>query len=152
MENIPQLSPFVWLAVGIFFTALEIVVPGFFLFWFGISGILTALFVWIGIFNSAFSQWIFFFAASLFFLAAWRLFFKKFFRGRENDDYRDPTLANLRGRVTKTIEVGKLGEIELYTGFHGIKIWPAEADEKIDIDVDVKVVEADGIRLKVVRN
>jgi len=147
------LSPAIWLAAGIIIMAFEIVMPGFIIFWFGAGGVLTALFVFIGVLpaDGAEIQWIFFFLSSLLMLAVWQFYFSKRYKGNATDISRDATLVNLRGKVVDTIIPGMPGRVKLYTPYHGIKIWSAEASESIEKDEEIIVNEADGIRLIVKR-
>lgn len=143
-------SPLTWLAVGIVIMALEIVMPGFIIFWFGLGGVITALLVFIGIvpIESAEYQWLVFFLSSFALLGAWQFYFRKrFFKGKLSDESRDATLTNLKGKVSRKILPGIPGEVELYTLFHGIKIWQAESADAIDEGEEIVVVEADGIKL-----
>ena len=146
-------SPLVWLAIGLVIMALEIVVPGFIIFWFGAGGVITAIFVFTGILpeGSAEFQWMFFFLASLVLLGIWQGFLKKRFSREVVDSSRDATLVNLRGKATKRIVPGIPGEVELYSLFHGIKTWQAEADEIIEPGEEISVHEANGIKLIVKR-
>jgi len=146
-------SPNVWLAIGIILMALEIIMPGFIIFWFGAGGLLTAFFVFIGLISpvSAEWQWIFFFLASLSFLGIWQVFLKKRFQSSVIDSFRDATLQNLRGKATCGITPGIPGEVELYTVYHGIKKWQAESSEVIEAGDEVVVTDANGIKLIVKR-
>jgi hypothetical protein len=143
------LSPAVWLAAGIIIMALEIVMPGFIVFWFGAGGVLTALFVFIGILpaEEAEIQWIFFFLSSLLMLAVWQLYFSRRFKSTSADLSRDATLVNLRGKVIEEIHPGIPGKVELYTPYHSIKVWSAESSEQIEFGREIAVMDADGIRL-----
>ncbi len=147
------LSPLIWLATGLVIMGIEILVPGFVVFWFGAGAILTAVMVFFHIIpsDSAVLQWSFFFLSSLGFLALWHFYMKKHFRGKVNDDVRDPTITELRGRVTKAIVPGIPGQVELYSVFHGIKSWQAESDEVLDENEEIRVVESRGIRLLVAK-
>lgn len=142
-------SPIIWLAIGIILMALEIIMPGFIIFWFGAGGLLTALFVYIGVLSpvSAEWQWIFFFLASLAMLGTWQVFLKKRFQSSVIDSSRDATLQNLRGKAISRITPGIPGEVELYTGYHGIKKWQAESVEVIESGDEVIVTDANGIKL-----
>lgn len=143
------LSPIVWLAIGFVLMTIEIIMPGFIIFWFGAGGLLTSLFVYTGIISpvSAEGQWIFFFLSSLIFLGLWQVFFKKRFQSSVVDPSRDATLQNIRGRVTSRITPGIPGEVELYTVYHGIKKWQAESAEVIEAGDEVVVTDANGIKL-----
>jgi membrane protein implicated in regulation of membrane protease activity len=142
-------SPFIWLAAGILIMGLEILVPGFVLFWFGIGGVVTSLLVFLTIIpeDNAIAQWVSFFLTSFLFLAVWHFYAGKFFQKNLTDETGDPTLQNLRGRVVRTVMPGVPGEVELYSGFHGIKKWQAEAEEILEEGDEIRVLEARGIKL-----
>lgn len=144
-------SPIIWLAIGIILIALEIIMPGFIIFWFGAGALLTALFIFIGVIPpmSAEWQWIFFFLASLSMLGVWQVLLKKIFQSRVIDSSRDATLQNIRGRAVSKIVPGIPGDVELYTVFHGIKKWQAESAEIIEAGDEIVVTDANGIKLVV---
>ncbi len=141
------LTPLVWFVVGLVLMGMEIIVPGLILFWFGLGGLLTALFVWMHVLSFPVAQWVFFFVSSLAFLGAWVFFFKKLFIKEKKDDNRDPLLINLLGKVTKEIKPHQTGRVRLYENFHGIVDWAAEANKDLDVGTEVRVLEAKGIRL-----
>lgn len=141
------MSPAVWLAIGILLMVLEIVMPTFIVFWFGLSGVITAFSAWTGIVDSLLYQFLLFCVSSLIFLGLWFGFLKKRFVKETYDDKRDPTLLKLRGKCTAPIEAGKPGEVELYESFHGLKKWKAYSDDSINLEDEIQVMEADGIKL-----
>lgn len=143
------LSPLVWIAVGVACLGLEIIAPGFVIFWFGIGALLTSAGVFVGLIgaDNAAAQWFFFFTSSLLCLLVWHFYFKKYFRSAGDADERDPTLNELRGRVVKAIMPDVPGEVELFTPYHGIKRWQAEAKEIIEEGSEIMVLEAKGIKL-----
>ncbi|MCU0849070.1 MAG: NfeD family protein [Spirochaetes bacterium] len=144
-----DLSPSIWLAAGIILMALEIIVPGFVIFWFGLGGTLTSLLVFFGILKSAESQWLFFILSSMSFLALWFGYLKKKLSKGGRDEARDPTLVNLQGTCIKDISPSRPGEIELFDTFHGLRRWPAESVNVIHEGDMVSVIEASGIKLVV---
>jgi inner membrane protein len=144
--------PFIWLAAGLIICGLEILVTGFVVFWFGVGGVLTALFTYIGVLPTFEIQIIFFFASSLLFLFSWFFFFKKLFKSGSNEDARDPTLDGLKGVVIERIEPGKPGRIRLHKSYHSIAEWKAESGETLEEGADVIVTEARGISLTVKEN
>ncbi len=146
------LSFFGWLSVGLILMGLEIIVPGFVLFWFGLGAVISACSVLIfqGLHPEA--QWLIFLTASLAFLSVWHLLLKKRFWKNEADDTRDPTLTGLRGRVIERIMPGIPGRVELYDSFHGIKVWQSESETDIAVGEEVIVREARGIKLIVEKN
>ncbi len=139
----------VWIALGLVLMGVEIILPGFVIFWFGVGGIITGVFCLTGIVKTPFYQWMVFFSSSIVFLAVWFLFFKKLMGKLKPADARDPTLINLRGKVILKIEPGKPGKIRLYDAFHGLKEWKAESSETIMENEEVSVIESRGINLVV---
>ena len=139
------MTPVMWLALGLVLIALEIIMPGFVVFWFGLSGIITAFFSFTGIIENEIYLWILFFALSVVFLSLWFGLLKKRF-SKEKDE-RDPTLARLGGKCTAQIEKGRPGEVELYNSYHGLTKWKAESSETISVGEEIRVVDADGIKL-----
>lgn len=142
-------KPLVWLAIGFGLMALEILAPGFVVFWFGIGGMVTALLVWIGVLPTAEWQWLVFFVSSSAFLSFWHFYLKKFFKKEVVDEVRDPTLLNLKGTAAKRIEKDRPGEVELFQPFHGIRRWKASSEETILEGEEIQVLEAEGVHLKV---
>ena len=139
------MTPVIWLAIGVILIALEIIIPGFIIFWFGLSGIITAFFSFSGIIEDALYLWMLFFGSSIVFLILWFGLLKKYFNPQK--DERDPTLINLSGKCTTHIEKGRPGEVELYESYHGLTKWKAESSETILEGEEIRVVEASGIKL-----
>jgi membrane protein implicated in regulation of membrane protease activity len=65
------MTPLTWLAIGVILMAVEIVAPGFIIFWFGLGAALTALLSFTGIVESDMIQWLIFFTSSILFLELW---------------------------------------------------------------------------------
>lgn len=147
-----QLSWYVWVAVGLILMGLEIIIPGFIIFWFGAGALLTALLTGIGLLSSGAAQWIVFFLSSLAFLALWFLGLKKMFVSPALADDRDPTLTNIKGKVIQRIEPNVPGRVKLYDFYHGVQEWKAESKETIEMGEEVTVLEAEGINLIVKKN
>jgi len=141
-----MLSFLIWIVIGLVILGLEAVIPGTIIMWFGFGGLLTGLFVWIGVLKNAVAQWLFFFISSFLFLIGWIFFFKKILK---KEDVRDLTLSELSGVVTKEIKPDIPGEVELYRSFHGLKKWAAESSEFLPEKTEIRVKEAKGISLVV---
>lgn len=142
-----NIAAVLWLALGLFMVGMEIIVPGFVLFWFGIGGILTALAAWLNILKDPISQSIFFFLSSLVFVSIYFGFLKKYFKKSSSHDDRDPTLTELSGKCTSPIAPGKPGRVKLNKAFHSITEWGAESADTIEAGEEITVVEADGVSL-----
>ena len=140
---------YLWLSAGLLLMALEIVVPGFFIFWFGAGAILTALGVFLGMNPVGAGTWFLFFGSSLGFLMLWHFVLKKYFGKTVTDSIRDPTLSELKGVAAEEIRPGHIGEVELFRPYHSLKKWRAESEDIIEPGDEVEVVEAKGVRLVV---
>ena len=139
----------IWLAIGLVLMGVEIIVPGFVIFWFGIGGIITSVLTKLNILNIPELQFLVFFVSSLLFMAAWFLYFKRYFKKTDNADARDPTLMDLKGKVIQKIAPGSPGRVELNDYYHGIKEWKAESDTIIEPGDLIEVIESKGINLVV---
>lgn len=146
------MTPLIWLAIGVILMAVEIVAPGFIIFWFGLGAALTALLSFTGITESETVQWLIFFSSSILFLTLWFGVLKKRLQTGVEDDQRDPTLFNLHGKCITRIEPGKPGEVELYESYHGLTRWKAESAGIIELNDEIQVLEASGIKLIVKKN
>ncbi|MEJ5360760.1 MAG: NfeD family protein [Spirochaetota bacterium] len=141
------LSPVAWLAVGIVLMAVEIILPGFIIFWFGIGAVITAAFVYIGLLQSEISQWFCFFISSGAFLVFWFGYLKDKVKVKTADDALDITLAGRKGKCVQDIIPPQIGEVELFEPFHGVTVWKAQSKELIHKDELIVVEGADGIKL-----
>ncbi|MFQ3546888.1 MAG: NfeD family protein [Termitinemataceae bacterium] len=136
----------VWLSIGIVLMALEAIVPGFIIFWFGVAGVIIAMLTWWGFLSSLDWQILIFFISAGLMLGLWFGLFARYFRRSEP---RDITISGQRGRVVTPLSPGQVGEIELYDAINGIKRWRAIADEVLSVDTEIEVIEAVGIKFKV---
>ncbi len=138
---------YIWFAISAILIALEIVMPGFVIFWFGIGAFLTAFIALFKLIRDVEFQFLFFFVSSTIFLLIWFFWIKKYFVKEKPLDIDDPSLAEAKGRVIKEIKPGVPGEVELYDIYHGSKKWKAKSDEEIEIGDEVFVKKVDGIAL-----
>ncbi len=143
------LSPVAWLAIGIVLMAVEIIMPGFIIFWFGIGAVITAALVYVGLLQSELSQWFCFFISSGAFLAFWFGYLKDRVKVKTADDALDVTLVGKRGKCIEDIIPPQIGEVELFEPFHGVKVWKAQSNEEIRKEELIIVEGADGIKLVV---
>ncbi|HOJ50903.1 MAG TPA: NfeD family protein [Spirochaetota bacterium] len=146
----------IWLILGIIFIAIEAIIPGFIIFWFGIGAIFTSFLFYLSIIKTQETGWLIFFLLSLTLLSLWNFYFKnsniKFFkilRKKTSDDSYDPTLIGLRGVCISSISGNIPGRVKLYQIYHGIKEWDAisESNEFIDKGEEIEVVSLKGIKL-----
>lgn len=139
-----------WLAFGIALVALEAVMPGFIIFWFGIGALATALAVFLGM-HSVFGELFIFLGISVGSLLLWHLVLRRRLPGSGKAEERDATLSGLLGRATRRIEPGAEGEVELASAYHGLRSWKARSAEAIGEGEEIEVIDASGIALVVKR-
>ena len=140
------MKPLIWLSISLGLFVLEILVPGQVLMWFGIGAATTALFRFLGLFDSVAWQLVYFAISSLCLLMIYQFWLKKKF-AKPEDLSRDPTLLSAKGLVTEEIAPSKPGRVNLYQSFHGVKEWTDERTETISAGTEVYAIEADGIKL-----
>lgn len=144
-----MLGPVTWIAIGLGLMGLEVLVPGFVIFWFGAGAILVAFLTALGIYAGQAWQWASFFLASLAFLALWHTVLRPRFGRTTVDERRDPTVSGQTGTVVSEIRPGAPGEVELSVPLYGIRRWQAMSDQELTPGDPIIVIEAEGVRLHV---
>lgn len=137
----------IWLLAGVFFFILELTLPGFILFFFGVGAWVTALVSWL-LPLSPNGQLAVFLLASVISLLCLRGFIKKtFFGGRTADD-KSSALAPVgeKAVVVAAIEPPAEGKVQ-YSGTS----WRATATEMIGAGEIVVIVKQDGLIMRVRR-
>jgi inner membrane protein len=138
-----------WLTIGVILFVLELVVPGFVLFFFAVGAMLSALVAWLIPTTSIAWQLGLFIAASLGTLLSLRGFIQKqFFASAPNKDGEDVDMSFAvpgdRGVVCNTIVPPAEGRIN-YAG----SSWRAIADEKIEEGAIVSIICRRGLIIHV---
>lgn len=137
----PALKPIIWIVIGLILAALEMIVPGLVIIWFGVGALVTGI-IAIFIRNPYFQYGIFLVVSGLgIFLAQWI--------GRKITKPEPVPVGALRlsgavGVVVKEIKPPDLGRVKV-TG----EEWLAEAKEAIGVGAKVKVLRVDGTHLVV---
>ncbi len=127
----------IWLIIGVILFVLEMAVPGFVLFFFGLAAWITALgcyiFPW-----SLNTQLAVFLVSSLVSLFSLRSVVKKVFLGDAKDDAPDSIMANGGEKclVSAAIRPPAEGQVKFSGTF-----WRAEAEEDIEEGTVVEIVE-----------
>lgn len=131
-----------WLAIGAMMLIMEIVVPGFVLFFFGIGAWVVALINWMYPITIV-SQLFLFSISSAVCLLVFRRFLKDKFFGAKDDDES----GFAEGDTAEVIEVIKppyTGKVN-YSG----TTWKALAQERIEVGTVVKIVSREGLIFRV---
>lgn len=135
-----------WLIMGIMCFLLELMLPGFIIFFFGLGAWVTALVCWLYPVN-VITQLAVFLSSSLLSLFILRGIIRKtFFGGVATAEEEMNVMAGESGTVSEDIIPPAEGKIE-YSGTH----WRAVADEPITKGVIVTILSQDGLCLKVAR-
>lgn len=134
-----------WLSIGVLLFVMEMAVPGFILFFFGLAAMITAagsyLFNW-----SLNIQLAVFLVASLISLFGLRSIVKKVMIGDKIDEGEDSILAKGGEHCTVTVAITPPGEGQVK--FAGT-FWRAEADEPIKEGAVVEVVYQEDLLIRV---
>ena len=135
----------VWFLVGIVFLALELLLPGLIVFFFGLGAWCVALLLSLLSMSLA-MQLLVFLLASLVLLLALRSFLKKVFLGRtlEKDAMGSTQLLEGTGEVIEDILPPAFGKIK-YSG----SFWQASADQPLVKGTAVRILEKNNLTVKV---
>jgi hypothetical protein len=132
-------SPTFWIVAGLIVAALEMIVPGFVIIWFGIAGVVTgilALFV-----HNPLIQ-----MAVFFVLSGVMVFTSQIISRRITKPEPEPVgsyrLNGAEGTVLQTIEPPRVGRVKVIG-----EEWRAEAQTRLDVGVKVKVLRVEGTRV-----
>jgi len=135
-----------WFLVGIAFFVVELVLPGFIIFFFGFGAWCAALFV--SMFDLSLSwQLLIFLIASLITLVLLRSWLRGVFLGfsrQEDDSVVAEPVSTATGVVVEDIVPPAYGRVK-----YGGTFWQAEADQKLLSGTTVRVVEQKNLLIKV---
>lgn len=136
-----------WIYVGCALMFLELIAPGFVMFFFGLAaatvGVVRAL---VGEAFDVSWQLAVFSVASILYIAVLRRYLKKIFVGgvvETKTDFDNDSVGRV-GKVTAAIEPPKTGRVML-----GDAEWTATSDSVIAVGTDVKVVAQNNLTMKV---
>ena len=138
-------APWIWLYVGAFLMLLEVVTPGFVVFFFGLSACTVAAVAWLAPSLPLAGQLGLFSVFSVLYLLVLRRLVKGVFMGVA--DSRGAVAGDYVGRVGKVVETVRPevpGRILL-----GDAEWSAACAERLEPGVEVRVVGQDNLTLKV---
>ena len=134
----------IWLVIVFLLTIVELATINLVSVWFVISGCLALI---VSLFTQNFYiQFGVFVICGIVFLVLTKPFLNKLKREKEENLYRE-RIPGMEGIVTVAIKKGKIGEVKVDG-----KLWSATADEDIERENLIKVLEVDGIKLVVKNN
>ena len=136
-----------WLYFGAFLMLMELMAPGFVIFFFGLSAATVGLCR--ALFGEAFDltwQLAAFSAFAILYLVLLRRWMKRLFLGGRSDtktDFGNEYVGRV-GKVTEAIEPPLAGRVEI-----GDSSWSAVADAAIAVGTTVKVISQNNLTMKV---
>ncbi|GAB4339900.1 MAG: hypothetical protein Kow0089_13140 [Desulfobulbaceae bacterium] len=142
----PHISPvLLWFLVGIFFYVVELLLPGFVVFFFGIGAWCTALVVFFADVSLS-AQLGIFLATSLVTLFLLRQYLRKVFIGTAREDEGSVKAEPVEdvGVVTEDIVPPAKGRVK-----YGGSYWKAVADEPVRAGTAVRIVGRENLEVRV---
>lgn len=140
-----------WAILGLVLLGAEMASTTFYLFWFGVAALATALLVWL-IPSISIKVQIFIFAVvSLLLILTWRQFFKKNDGDLRVGQSRGDEIGRI-GTITETVTPKQNGKIQFPQGVMGSREWTAIADETLETGTDAAIIAIEGNALRVKRH
>ncbi len=135
-------APLFWLIIGVILLFLELTLPGFVLFFFGLGALVTSLGAYFFELSLSWQLALFIFASLISLFSLRNVIQKKFLQSSPDADDEDVVLigAGERGIVVNEIHPPAEGRIK-YSG----SSWRATADENIDEGEIISVVYQKGL-------
>ena len=138
-----------WVVIGFVLIGVELIVPSFYLIWFGLGalmvGLLSAIFPTLGG-NVQVILW------TLFSVALVILWFKFWRPGTKTlAGSSDTQIVGEIGMLTRPVEPFVRGEVRFQKPLGGSDLWPCVSDDSIPIGERVRVVSAEGNLVRVAR-
>jgi membrane protein implicated in regulation of membrane protease activity len=135
-----------WLVLGMVLVALEMLVPTFFLLWFGLGAMITGVVVAVAPIGFA-AQFLLWAIGSLAMMGMWLKWFKNPDRSRAGQAKEG--VLGVTGMVTRAVQEMGEGEILFQRPVLGSDRWPVVADEPIAAGEKARIVDVLGQTLKV---
>lgn len=138
-----------WVVIGFVLVGVELIVPSFYLIWFGLGallvGLLSAIFPTMGGNLQVFLWTLFSVALVVLWFRFWRP------RTKTSAGSSDTRIVGEIGLLTRPVEPFARGEVRFQKPLGGSDLWPCVADDAIAIGERVRVVSAEGNLLRVTR-
>ncbi len=137
-----------WMVMGMVLVGLEMLVPTFFLIWFGLGAILVGLITLVAVPGFAI-QLVLWAVASLAMMGVWLKWFKIPDSNRAGQAKEG--VMGLTGLITRPVTETENGEILFQRPVLGADRWPVVADAPIAAGAKAKIVDVLGQTLKVAK-
>jgi inner membrane protein len=138
----------VWGAIGLILLAVEMALGTFYILWFGVAALSTAIAVWVFPHLPNAYQFLIFAMLAFSSLAIWRLNYKK----TESHSRVGQAQGEEIGRIGMVIEAcsdSKTGKIRFTQGLMGAREWVAIANQPISEGTEARVIAVEGNTLRI---
>lgn len=132
-----------WIIIALVCGVVEILTAGFWFLWLALAGLLTALFVKLGLLPGISGQIIAFSIITLVLIIFTRPIVMRFIKTKDTHSNTKALIGQI-GIVTSTITAHEYGQVKV----NG-EIWTAAAQEFLEVDSRVKIIGIDGVKLVV---
>ncbi|MBE0596710.1 MAG: NfeD family protein [Desulfuromonadales bacterium] len=129
-----------WIFLGIVLVILELVVPSFTIFWFGLGAILTGLLAVILPGLPLEWQLLFFSVSSIGFTFLWFRYFRPRQRGTASDTEEIIAIGQTGIAATRALTPGEIGRVVFSIPVMGHESWEYTADEPINTGERLRVI------------
>jgi len=134
-------SPALWIIIGVVLAALEMVVPGFVVLWFGVAGIVTGILAFF--ISNVYAQLGIFIGLSGILVVASQVISRRITKP-EPEPVGANRLVGVEGIVLRSITPNEMGRVKVLG-----EEWRAEAKTAIEPGTRVKIVQVEGTHLVV---
>ncbi len=132
-----------WVIIALVCGVVEILTAGFWFLWLALAGLVTALFVGIGLLPGISGQIIAFSIITLALIVFTRPIVLRFIKTKDTHSNIKALIGQI-GIVTSTITPHEYGQVKV----NG-EIWTAAAHDTLEVDSRVKIMGIDGVKLLV---
>ncbi|MDY0301149.1 MAG: NfeD family protein [Trichlorobacter sp.] len=138
-----------WIIAGLVMIGLELIIPSFTIFWFGLGGVLTGILLLLLPSLPAWFQIMFWTIASIFFVVLWFRIFRKQGDRTSAGLAKDAIVGETGMIIRGTDDSYQKGTVRFRISILGADEWKCYADEKLGVGDSVQVIDIEGQILKV---
>ena len=141
-------SMWLWAAIGIVLLAVEMATGTFYVLWFGIAALCTAIAVWMFPNMPHAMQFVMFAALAISSLVIWKLNYKKTETHHRVGQAQGEEIGRI-GTVLEACGPNQNGKIRFTQGLMGAKEWPAIANHAVAEGAEARVIAVEGNTLRI---
>lgn len=138
----------VWGAIGLVLLAVEMATGTFYVLWFGIAALCTAIAVWMFPNMPHAIQFVMFAALAISSLAIWKLNYKKTETHSRVGQAQGEEIGRI-GTVFEACGPHQNGKIRFTQGLMGAKEWAAISNQSISANTEARVIAVEGNTLRI---